>query len=742
MPQNERNQKVFSVKVYDKKHLSNLNKRMKRVQQLLDAAVGRAVGIASKTGYEDLSEDFRFDDFPQARREIDALLGELSTSLTLNVESANSEAWGLSNRKNDAMADFMLEQTGVELPRKATRKWYNKNERALNAFKRRVSDGLNLSSNVWNLAQFKGELELSLEMELGRGKSAAEISRDVRSFLKYPNKLFRRVRDEKGVLRLSRAAREFHPGQGVYRSSYKNALRLTATETNMAYRTADNMRWNQMDFVLGQHIEPSKTNHPVVDICDELKGDYPKDFKFVGWHPFCKCFAVPKLASKEEFIKYQQAILDGEDVSDWKFDGEVKDVPGNFKDWVKENEERIANAKSQPYFLKDNPKYVTTPTTESSGFTKADLKEALKNGDEEIELSKIYGSYYDEIEGEVVNYFGQQHIDWSKAEEMVVSTENLCSVQEHVFPNILEKYVKNGTDGLVQIIDVDGVPFVFDGNHRAAAQIINGKKEMKALVYKLPKSHLNEMLMLYEEDNDKFMDILMGMEEYPFELPKYRGLTGAKFGRTATKVAKKMYEELPAPELSELVEENINEIARSMGVKEPVTPMKFLDANTGRGNIDYGKGIEFKDNCQISIVVHEARLRGLNITALGYEYDNKSVSFMLGERFQSAWIHPKTNKTPKPTELRGKTFGDMIRKLEQTTKSPGRYHIGINTNESGHLITAERFQDGKMLFYDAQNGEFLNIEEYANDSVSYFEVLKVDKLLLRKDIIKRISRLI
>lgn len=357
-------------------------------------------------------------------------------------------------------------------------------------------------------------------------------------------------------------------------------------------------------------------------------------------------------------------------------------------------------------------------------------------------MSKIFGSYYDEIEGEVVNYFGQQHIDWSKAEEMVVSTENLCSVQEHVFPKILEKYVKNGSEGLVQIIDVDGVPFVFDGNHRAAAHIINGQKEMKALVYRLPKSHLDEMLMLYEEDNDKFMGILMGMEEFPLELPKYRGLTGAKFGRTATKTAKRIYEDLPAPELSELVEENINEIARSMGVKQPVTPMKFLDANTGRGNIDYGKGMEFKDNCQISIIVHEARLRGLNITALGYEYDKKSVSFMLGERFQSAWIHPKTNKTPRPTELRGKTFGDMIRKLEQTTKSPGRYHIGINTNESGHLITAERFKDGKMLFYDAQNGEFLNIEEYANDSVSYFEVLKVDKLLLRKDIIKRISRLI
>ena len=30
-----------------------------------------------------------------------------------------------------------------------------------------------------------------------------------------------------------KAAQAFHPGHGVYRSSYKNALRLAATETNM-----------------------------------------------------------------------------------------------------------------------------------------------------------------------------------------------------------------------------------------------------------------------------------------------------------------------------------------------------------------------------------------------------------------------------------------------------------------------------------------------------------------------------
>lgn len=360
--------KKFSVKVYDKKHLQLLAARLRKVQRLIDGATDKATRIASSTRFNDTSGEFHFDDFPAAKKEIDALFRELGRSLSMNVQEATTDAWGVANSKNDAMVDSMIASTGVALPKRATQRWYNRNERALNSFLKRSEQGMNLSTDVWNLAQYKRELELALEMGLPDGLSAAELSRDVRSYLKYPNKLFRRVRDEKGILRLSKAAEAFHPGQGVYRSSYKNALRLTATETNMAYRKADNLRWSQINFVIGQHIEPSRTNHPVVDICDELQGDYPKDFDFTGWHPFCKCFATPKLASKEEFLKYQQAYIDGEDVSDWKFSGEVKDVPDNFKGWMQDNRERISNAKSLPYFIKDNPKYngLTSTTTSAA----------------------------------------------------------------------------------------------------------------------------------------------------------------------------------------------------------------------------------------------------------------------------------------------------------------------------------------------------------------------------------------
>ena len=64
-----------------------------------------------------------------------------------------------------------------------------------------------------------------------------------------------------GKLALSKNAKAFHPGQGVYRSSYKNAMRLTLTETNAAYRLADQDQWQRMDFVVSMRVHKSK-NHP------------------------------------------------------------------------------------------------------------------------------------------------------------------------------------------------------------------------------------------------------------------------------------------------------------------------------------------------------------------------------------------------------------------------------------------------------------------------------------------------
>lgn len=100
-------------------------------------------------------------------------------------------------------------------------------------------------------------------------------------------------------------------------------------------------------------------NHPKTDICDTFDGvQFPKDFKFTGWHPWCRCYAVSVLASQEEMDAYTRAIINGDDVSNWKFKGQIDTMPKEFNQWVKDNRERIANAKSQPYFIRDNQKAV------------------------------------------------------------------------------------------------------------------------------------------------------------------------------------------------------------------------------------------------------------------------------------------------------------------------------------------------------------------------------------------------
>ena len=172
-----------------------------------------------------------------------------------------------------------------------------------------------------------------------------------------------------GKLHLSKNAKAFHPGQGVYRSSYKNAMRLTRTETNAAYRLADQDRWQRMDFVVGMRVHKSN-NHPTEDICDVLAGDYPKTFKFSAWHPQCRCYVTSILCTKEEMMQMQRDILAGKSTNGFRSVNEVRTVPKAFTDWVDANGDRIMRAKALPYFLKDNGKIVDGKWVINSGIKK------------------------------------------------------------------------------------------------------------------------------------------------------------------------------------------------------------------------------------------------------------------------------------------------------------------------------------------------------------------------------------
>lgn len=338
--------------------------RVERYAALVDAIYAESIKEFSKlalsVGY-DPSKPFQFSDYPHIKARVAELQREITANIQGVIVNGITAEWEESNLKNDALARSVIGIRKFDLDEKGRNKiptrfkpYFNNNADALGSFVDRKANGLGLSAKVWKLAdQYKSDLELALSVGISDGRSAAELSRDVRQYLNEPKKLFRRVmQDEK--LRLSKAAKAYHPGQGVCRSSYKNAMRLTRTEINTAYRTADNARWGQMDFVVGFEVKRSGRGYDC-SVCESLAGKYPKSFAFTGWHPHCRCYMIPILKTDEEFWAW-----DGRGEAPTDSVNTVGNVPQGFKNWTLDNASRINKAKENgtlPYFLKDNQRY-------------------------------------------------------------------------------------------------------------------------------------------------------------------------------------------------------------------------------------------------------------------------------------------------------------------------------------------------------------------------------------------------
>ncbi len=338
-------------KTPDTNHFIRLEQYAGNVQKMYEKALLDISRLLSSITV-DPSKPFRFDDYPEIKHLVNGYLQSLSDKVQIMIENAISEEWIQGNAKGEAVLQQVLR--GSDLTDAQKQVYLNRNMEGLQAFKDRKTAGLNLSDRVWLYTnQYKDEIEMAIDTSIADKVSAQELSQKVRQYLREPDKLFRRVRDERGVLQLSKSARAYHPGRGVYRSSYKNAMRLSRTEINMAYRTADHDSMLRDPFTTGFEVVLSN-NHPVEDICNDLAGKYPKDFKFTGWHPQCRCHVISLLVSDSEFNAVEDRLLSGEDVSGYSSPANVKDVPDGMKEWIDKNTERASGWKDQPYWIKDN----------------------------------------------------------------------------------------------------------------------------------------------------------------------------------------------------------------------------------------------------------------------------------------------------------------------------------------------------------------------------------------------------
>lgn len=318
-----------------KKKYAALNKRLAKyvslVRSLYSSMCYVAANIALQTGYtgEDL-QGFSFKDYPQVKGKVNDLMRFFSHDLRALVYSGTSEEWKQSNLIQDLLANDVLKAYGMRRHGEKVTAYYQTNNEALKAFQNRRDGGFTVSQKIWNQSyNLKREMELAISSAIEKGTSAITLSKRISKYLNDFPKLQKDYKEKFG--------KAVDCKDCEYRS-----IRLARSEINMAYREAEQMRWSQMDFIKGYEIKLSGS-HPKEDICDELAGVYPKNFKWSGWHPNDLCFAIPVVMTDDEF---------------WNGTGKpITELPENFKNWCKKNANKIlegAERGNLPYFIKDN----------------------------------------------------------------------------------------------------------------------------------------------------------------------------------------------------------------------------------------------------------------------------------------------------------------------------------------------------------------------------------------------------
>jgi hypothetical protein len=325
-----------------KKGYQALNKRLNgyvmQVFAIYDNMNREAANIVRRTGY-DGSQPFRWADYPKTKNQLLDLQTQFCKELRGLIYSTTSTEWENSNLMQDLIADKMMKAYKAQKGGERVKRYYQTNPDALKAFQERKDNGLNLSQKVWKQSQYyRDALEVAISVAIQKGTSAITLSKQISQYLQNFDLIKKDYKERYGH------------AIDIADCEYRSA-RLARSEINIAYRKAEQTRWNQFDFVVGKEIKTSNTHEdsmPKGDICDRLAGRYPKDFDWVGWHPQCKCYEIPILKSEDDFWNEDE---------DYVPEDYVSDVPDNFKEWVMENEGRISEAEEKgtlPYFLRDN----------------------------------------------------------------------------------------------------------------------------------------------------------------------------------------------------------------------------------------------------------------------------------------------------------------------------------------------------------------------------------------------------
>lgn len=356
---------------------ARLNRYMLLVQGVFDTCSLETAKIAERTGYVAEDVQFRFSDYPETKAAIRKVQDRFVGDIGAIIHRGTSDEWKQSNLVQDLLADKALKYYGSKAGGEKHKVYYQTNSDVLKAFQqRKISGEFHLSEAIWDQSEnMKQEMEYAISSALEKGIDAVTLSKRLSKYLKDFDSLKDDYKEKYG--------KAVECEDCEYRS-----LRLARSEINMAYRTAEWTRYQQMDFVIGYEIKLSKSHHdrmPHGDICDDLAGKYPKDIKWTGWHPNDMCYVVPILKDEDDF---------------WADDdepnkNEVTDVPENMKNWLADHADEIVRASKKgtlPYWLRDNKPLVDEARKALQPFemTQETRNELITRGFKSIVESDVY----------------------------------------------------------------------------------------------------------------------------------------------------------------------------------------------------------------------------------------------------------------------------------------------------------------------------------------------------------------
>jgi len=242
------------MNAYEREHVRDIALRNQKISRIIDGAM------------TDLSKRYQTVKGKRFSKVLNDRFAELREQINSNGKDGIRNQWMLANEKNNAMITGYL--SGIKISEQLAQSYRTPNLGALNAFIDRTENGMNLSKRVWRMTNgTKKEIESLISQGILEGKSARVLSKELKGYVKG-----KPIRYQGTLIKGANLNYE--------------AIRLVATEMNIAFRTSDYLQNSRLPFVTGVTIELSSA-HPVQDICDELAGHYPKGFNFTGWHPLC-----------------------------------------------------------------------------------------------------------------------------------------------------------------------------------------------------------------------------------------------------------------------------------------------------------------------------------------------------------------------------------------------------------------------------------------------------------------------